>query len=171
MRLFLILLLTRSLFAADVNLQQIAAAYQSIIDYQIAADVEISSGANPKTRFHIELTGSRPNRFYSYKKITKPLHYELLLTTDGADTWGYASRENKYVRLDAGQKSLLEAVTLREHHFAFFTRFDRVDELEVAVRHLRAKKCGAGLQCIVLKLEPAKDENWTETLWMEPERH
>ncbi len=169
---FTILLAAQTLPAAPQDLlAKIAAAYQVVIDYKVEVDVQITPEADPVTRFHLTIVGSRPRQWYSHKVITYPLRYELFLGTDGTITWAYSPQAKKYVQMDANETAPLEAETLRQHQFSYFTRFERIDRLDVTVNETGRKNCGRERKCIIIQITPRGNENWTETLLVDAERH
>ena len=160
---------------SDPLLQRIAAAYQSIIDYEVSVDVDVSDRLeeNPPTKYRFLLRASKPHCWFSQEKIRSPLRYELTLVTDGSTVWAFLPAKNRYIATDAARQSS-ERELLEDHHFRYVTRFELLDRLKVK-SHREGERTlrdgGRIVKCVLLRIEPVAAEAWTELLWVDTERH
>ena len=160
---------------SDPLLQRIANAYQSIIDYEVSVDVDVSDRLeeNPPAKYTFLLRASKPHCWFSQEKIRSPIRYELTLVTDGSTVWAFLPAKNRYVATDAAQQSA-ERELLKEHHFRYVTRFEFLDRLNVK-SHREGEKSlrdgGSIVKCVLLRIEPVAAEPWTELLWVDAKRH
>jgi hypothetical protein len=156
-------------------LDDIAAAYESILDYRIEVDViakpELDS--EPVSRTVYMLVRSKPHCWFSHERVIVPSRYEVFLGAGDDTAWGYDPRQKRYV-IDSSHSMSDQKAAVQKHHTLFFTRFESLNRSGgkfSVVGKGRQSDGVAKKHCTVLRLEPLDRQTWTEDLWVEEERH